>query len=317
MSKVIPFSEMALRRIAQIIELKYQGIETENISGLTQLFDMYNPGVRKIRAFFCRVGCDQYYVNSADQQDTYLALAKIQMQPDGRDKLIRIIEQLCDTEEYFDYPENREIVIKQLNEVLRRYFLKVSMYGKVLTSLLQIGLDDAASFLEEAREDTPSLTIDSDNYRIHGQQKVFVCYSHKDVRWLKQLQVHLKPLERCGIIDLWNDTNIPPGAISRKEIENALESATIAVTLVSPDFIASDFISEYELPTLLSRAKTEGTRILSVILSHCLFNRSGLEFFQTVNPPTKPLSEMTKGERDRVWVSLAKTIQASLERGKP
>ena len=137
------------------------------------------------------------------------------------------------------------------------------------------------------------------------------------LRWLKQLQVHLKPLERWGIIKLWDDTKIPAGATSQEEIGNALEAATIAVTLVSPDFLASDFISEYELPTLLSRAKTRGTRILSVILSHCLFDKSGLEIFQTINPPTKPLSEMTRGERDKIWVSLAEAIQASLEQGKP
>src|SRR6266566_7567483 len=104
------------------------------------------------------------------------------------------------------------------------------------------------------------------------QQKVFVCYSHKDARWLKQLQVHLKPLERQGIIELWDDTKIRAGAIWQEEIENAIEAATVVVALVSPDFLASDFISKYELTTLLSHAESRGTRILSVILSHCLFD---------------------------------------------
>ena len=40
---------------------------------------------------------------------------------------------------------------------------------------------------------------------------VFVCYSHEDKKWLKRLQVHLKPMVRDGDIDLWDDTRIQPG----------------------------------------------------------------------------------------------------------
>ncbi len=315
--KITPFTENALRRIAQIIELKYQDIETENIPGLTRLFDTYHPGVRKIREFFRRAGCDQDYVIYDGQQDTYLALARIQMQPSGRVKLIRIIEQLSDPEEYFDDPENREVVIKQINDVLSRYYLRVSKDGKVLTSPILIALDTTVSMLNEYRENVSPFIVDKSKYPACEQQKVFICYSHKDVKWLEQLHVHLKPLERRGIIDRWDDTKIPAGTIWREVIENAIEAATVAVTLVSADFLASDFISKYELPTLLSRAETRGTRILSVILSHCLFDECGLDIFQTVNLPSKPLKEMTPAARDKIWVKLAEAIQVSLEQGKP
>lgn len=240
-------TENALGRIAQIIKLKYQDIETENISGLTRLFDTYHPGVRKIREFFRRAGCDQDYVIYDGQQDTYLALARIQMQPSGRVKLIRIIEQLSDPEEYFDDPESREVVIKQINDVLSRYYLRVSKDGKVLTSPILIALDTTVSMLNEYRENVSPFIVDKSKYPACEQQKVFICYSHKDVKWLEQLHVHLKLLERRGIIDLWDDTNIP----WREEIENAIEAATVAVTLVSADFLASDFISKYEILSII------------------------------------------------------------------
>ena len=34
----------------------------------------------------------------------------------------------------------------------------------------------------------------------------FVCYSHKDARWLTRLRIHLKPVERVGNIELWDET---------------------------------------------------------------------------------------------------------------
>ncbi len=41
--------------------------------------------------------------------------------------------------------------------------------------------------------------------------KVFISYSHKDEKWLKRLQVHLKPLERQRRLDRWDDTRIAGG----------------------------------------------------------------------------------------------------------
>lgn len=41
-----------------------------------------------------------------------------------------------------------------------------------------------------------------------GMRNVFISYSHKDARWLRRLRVHLKPVERAGHIELWDDTKI-------------------------------------------------------------------------------------------------------------
>jgi hypothetical protein len=45
----------------------------------------------------------------------------------------------------------------------------------------------------------------------NARTKVFVSYSHKDRAWLDRLGVFLKPLEREGKLDIWDDQRTIPG----------------------------------------------------------------------------------------------------------
>ena len=62
-------------------------------------------------------------------------------------------------------------------------------------------------------------------------------YRHNDARWLQRLRVHLTSLEREGILDLWDDTNITAGMKWKDELQIAIASSTVAVILVSADLI--------------------------------------------------------------------------------
>jgi hypothetical protein len=142
--------------------------------------------------------------------------------------------------------------------------------------------------------------------------KAFISYSHADKEWLERLQIHIKPFERKGIVDPWDDTKIEPGMPWREEIEKALNSAKVAVLLVSANFLASDFITDYELPSLLAAAKKEGTVILPVIIKPCAFSVSELAQFQSINPPSKALSGMSEHDQDQMFVKVTESITRAL-----
>jgi len=144
--------------------------------------------------------------------------------------------------------------------------------------------------------------------------KVFISYSHQDADWLKRLRVHLKPLERDYNIDIWDDGKLKAGANWKQEIEAAVAAAKVAVLLISADFLASDFISDNELPPLLEAAKKEGATILPVIVSPSRFLRiRDLAQFQSVNDPNTSLIKMSKGEQEEVFVQITEYIETTLE----
>ena len=139
---------------------------------------------------------------------------------------------------------------------------------------------------------------------------VFICYSHKDQEYLDRLLIHLRPLEKEGLIDVWVDTRLRAGDQWRAEIEQALDRASVAILLVSADFLASDFITENELPPLLRKAQEQGTRIIPVILKPCRFAREkNLQQFQSFNNPKETVVRMTAGKQEKLYDALAEEVE--------
>jgi hypothetical protein len=141
---------------------------------------------------------------------------------------------------------------------------------------------------------------------------IFVSYSHKDKEWLEKFQIHLKPYARSGSLTFWDDTQIHAGKRWRDEINAALASAKVAVLLVSPNFLDSDFIASGELPPLLTAAERGGLKILWVPLSASSYDETEIEKFQAAWDPTNPLDSLTSSAQNRAWVTLCKKVKTAV-----
>lgn len=139
---------------------------------------------------------------------------------------------------------------------------------------------------------------------------IFISYSHSDIEYISRLRVHLKPLDKKGKIEIWDDKKIKAGEKWKEEIEKALKRSKAAIFLISADFLASDFIVENELPPLLLKAKNEGLRIIPIIVKPCGYLRDpNLKSFQAINDPEKPLSSLNENDREVVFDKVTKEIE--------
>ena len=126
------------------------------------------------------------------------------------------------------------------------------------------------------------------------------------------LKTALKPLVRNKEISIWDDTQIKVGTEWREEIKAALAKAKVAVLLVSPSFLASDFIAKHELPPLLEAAKTDGLIILWIAIRTSMYQETELEHYQAANDPSKPLASLKTAQRDRELVDICTQIKLAV-----
>jgi hypothetical protein len=142
---------------------------------------------------------------------------------------------------------------------------------------------------------------------------VFVSYSHADEKWHERFILMAKPLKRFTDINVWSDKQIAAGNNWRNEIDKALNTATIAILLVSDSFLASDFIMDYELPRLLSARREGKVTVFWVPLTPCQYKMTGLSDIQAVTNPRRPLSAMTEFEFKSVLCDTCEEIDKLLK----
>ena len=111
-------------------------------------------------------------------------------------------------------------------------------------------------------------------------RKIFICYSHQDRKWIDRIQKMLHPLRGHNNVEIWDDSKIAPGTNWLAQIQRAIEESSVAILLVSDSFLASDFISQVELPRLLRKRQEANLHVIWLLLTECLHDTSPLREFQ-------------------------------------
>jgi hypothetical protein len=115
----------------------------------------------------------------------------------------------------------------------------------------------------------------------------------------------LKPV--VGTLKIWDDTMIRPGTEWKQDIETALASAKAAVLLVTPAFLASDFITDVEVPALLEAAKKDGCRILWINVEESMVEETAIWRYQALYNEAALIS-LNEAERNAALKRIARGI---------
>ncbi|WP_176698092.1 NB-ARC domain-containing protein [Candidatus Nitrospira nitrosa] len=137
---------------------------------------------------------------------------------------------------------------------------------------------------------------------------IYVSYSHQDKAWLEKLFIFLKPYQRKGRLAVWADPYIQVGDLWRREIDQALPRAKVGLLLVSPHFLASDFIMDQEVPPLEMASENGHARLFCVPLSSSVVAPTGLDKYQWARPPHEALDLLPEPQQHAALVTIAQQL---------
>ena len=144
-------------------------------------------------------------------------------------------------------------------------------------------------------------------YRVQEKAKnnsirLFITYSHKDIKAKDQLITYLAAMKREGLIKIWQDNEILPGDTWRDSIFKNLAETDILLYLVSADSLASKNCNKE-----LVEALNTNVRVIPIILEHCDWLNHQLSGFQVLPDEGKPIN-VWKDENEG-WQSTVASIR--------
>jgi internalin A len=137
--------------------------------------------------------------------------------------------------------------------------------------------------------------------------RLFFIYSRKDKDLRNQLEVHLKLLQRNGVILPWHDSLIGAGQEWEAEISKNLEQADIVLPLISADSLASDYCFEIEFSRAIERHKAGDAKVIPVFIRDA--DLTDAPFRQIQWLPSNGRAVTRWANRDAAWRDVAQGIR--------
>jgi TIR domain len=103
----------------------------------------------------------------------------------------------------------------------------------------------------------------------------FISYAHADHKAVATLQTHLRATERLLDVSFWMDVRkLHGGDYWDASIQKAISAAQVHLLLMSPSFLASDYIYDHELPAIRSKLAGGGL-VVPVVIKECYWQSLG------------------------------------------
>ena len=149
-----------------------------------------------------------------------------------------------------------------------------------------------------------------------GSLSVFISYAHEDEELLIELQKHLGPLRRSGLITTWYDRQIVPGTEWSQEVDRHLNAAALILLLISSDFLDSDYCYSNEMQHALGRHKKGDAVVIPILLRPVAWDdRAPFANLACLPHGGKTVTEWPN--RDAAFRDIAQGIRQAIEQLRP
>jgi len=144
--------------------------------------------------------------------------------------------------------------------------------------------------------------------------KIFISYSRADTQLKDILKSHLSVLSLQKNITFWDAEMILPGEKWHDVISKNLKSANLFLLLISPDYLSSKSVVEFELEKIIDIALTEKKIIVPILARPTNWEHSQISEFQMLPRSMKPISLYDEKERDKIFIEITEEIKNVVEK---
>ncbi len=139
---------------------------------------------------------------------------------------------------------------------------------------------------------------------------VFFSYVHEDERWKRELEQMMAPhLRSDETLKVWIDRDeIAAGDKRLAKIQEGLAKATVAVAIVTSDYLASSFVAEHELTEMVRAADTGKLKLFWLYVSPAAYRKTALADCPAAHDPERPLSSLEEHEWKAILLDVADRI---------
>jgi tetratricopeptide (TPR) repeat protein len=141
--------------------------------------------------------------------------------------------------------------------------------------------------------------------------EVFYSFAEADAPLLEQLERHLSVLRHEEYISTWHKRQIAAGSDWRVELDRHLNAASLILLLISPDFLASDYLYGVGLQRAMERHDENEACVIPILLRPCDWKGTPFEKLQVIPRNGMPLTEWSN--LDAGFTEVAQEIRATLQ----
>ncbi len=170
---------------------------------------------------------------------------------------------------------------------------------------------------KEIKEKTLSV-FDYNKYLPQNKQgqmkKIFISYSKDDLKLVNKFIEHLSALKLNGKVEHWYCTELLAGKEWDYEIQKHFDDADIVCFMISPNFMRTKYIHEYEIKKAFERReKIPNFKIVPIILDFCRWSTeiNNLADFTALPYTAKPVVDFLN--QNMAWYIIEECLRIMID----